>query len=58
MNSWSGCSERIANWTAREEKRVAANESSWIHKNETDRLTKMVDDADAWLKVAELVGIG
>lgn len=51
---------RIVNWTTREEKRIAANESSWIHKNETDRLTKMVDDAESWLveKQGELEKIG
>lgn len=41
---------RVINWTTREEKRIAANESTWIHKNETDRLTKMVDEAETWLK--------
>merc|ERR1712166_1093127 len=41
---------RVMNWTTREEKRIAGNESTWIHKNETDRLTKMVDEAETWLK--------
>jgi len=41
---------RVTNWTTREEKRIAANESTWIHKNETDRLIKMVDEAETWLK--------
>jgi hypoxia up-regulated 1 len=52
--------QRVLNWTAREEKRIAANESTWIHKNETDRLTKMVDEAEAWLteKQAELEKLG
>lgn len=44
---------RVLNWTEREEKRMAANESTWIHKNETDRLTKMVDDSESWLTVKE-----
>merc|ERR1712086_624247 len=34
------------NWTTREEKRIAANESTWIHKNETDRLKEKVDELD------------
>jgi len=45
--------ERILNWTAREEKRIAENETTWIHKNETDRLTKMVDEAETWLQEKE-----
>jgi len=51
---------RVLNWTEREEKRMAANESTWIHKNETDRLTKMVDDSESWLteKEAELEKAG
>jgi len=51
---------RILNWTTREEKRISANESTWIHKNETDRLTKMVDDAESWLveKQGELGKVG
>eukprot|EP00656_Telonema_subtile_P041302 TRINITY_DN4641_c0_g1_i2.p1 TRINITY_DN4641_c0_g1~~TRINITY_DN4641_c0_g1_i2.p1 ORF type:complete len:904 (-),score=310.77 TRINITY_DN4641_c0_g1_i2:228-2939(-) len=51
---------RIVNWTSREAKRISANESTWIHKNETDRLSKMVDDAETWLaeKVTELETVG
>jgi hypoxia up-regulated 1 len=51
---------RTSNWTSREEKRIAANESTWIHKNETDRLTKMVNEAETWLmeKVNELETAG
>ena len=39
---------------------MAANESTCIHKNETDRLTKMVDDSESWLteKEAELEKAG
>jgi hypoxia up-regulated 1 len=41
---------RVINWTTREEKRIATNESTWIHTNETNRLSKMVDEAETWLK--------
>jgi len=51
---------RVANWTTREEKRIAGNESTWIHVNETNRLTKMTNEAETWLKekVEELEKIG
>jgi hypothetical protein len=42
--------KRSAEWVVREEKRIAKNESTWIHKNDTDKLIKMCDDADLWLK--------
>merc|ERR1711988_695972 len=51
---------RVADWVAREEKRIAANESTWIHKNETDRVLKMCGESETWLaeKEAELEKVG
>jgi len=42
--------KRVPEWVAREEKRIAKNESTWIHKNDTDKLIKMCDESDLWLK--------
>jgi len=51
---------RVVDWVAREAKRIAANESTWIHKNATDRVVKMCDEAEVWLKdnEAELAKAG
>jgi len=40
---------RVTDWETREEKRIAKNESTWVHKNETTKVATMCDEAEKWL---------
>jgi len=45
--------KRVGDWVTREEKRIANDQKTWIHKNETDRVTKMCEESEAWLAEKE-----
>jgi hypoxia up-regulated 1 len=46
--------KRTKEWVVREEKRMARNDTTWIHVNETKRLTKMCNESSTWLQEKEV----
>jgi len=45
--------KRAGEWAAREEKRMARNDTTWIHRNETNRLIKLCNESSQWLAEKE-----
>jgi len=42
--------KRVVDWDKREAGRIEKNETTWVHLNETKKVTKLADEAEVWLK--------